>query len=340
MSDKRKEEASQKVDFREIHTLNEWVCVWLREVLPNVVKESTIRMYTDTMERHILPSLGTLRLEDITEQTVRNWLKKLQSTPVPGTRDGCMTEGTVRNTLSVLSGCMRDLQKYGLIDQNPCMESGWTLKYRKVDGNQDWLNEDQLRQLEPLLAAYRDRNGYPLGIGFQLLLYTGITLSEAAALRWEDVDFEEEKISLRYFVSMKWVEDHGKKSKRQELETLSGRKRREVLVPGSLIQKLKQVKMAYRAGPQDFVLSRPGEEPVGMDQMRAALLRKGSSCGLGRVTPRMLRDTYAMRAVHAGASSDTIAEIMGFSSSRQVIRRYMSRTVTDKRELLKKMFGE
>lgn len=43
---------------------------------------------------------------------------------------------------------------------------------------------------------------------------------------------------------------------------------------------------------------------------------------------------------YAGATSDTIAELMGFASSQQVIRRYMPKTVTDKRELMKKMFGE
>lgn len=43
--------------------------------------------------------------------------------------------------------------------------------------------------------------------------------------------------------------------------------------------------------------------------------------------------------MRAGASSDMIAELMGFASSQQVIRRYMPKNVTDKSELVKKMFG-
>ena len=36
--------------------------------------------------------------------------------------DGKMKEGTIRNTLSVLSGCLRDAQKRGMIQDNPCVK--------------------------------------------------------------------------------------------------------------------------------------------------------------------------------------------------------------------------
>lgn len=325
---------------KSIDTLNDWVGIWLRDVLPNVVKKTTIRMYAETMNHHILGALGDRKLGEITEKTIQDWIKKLQSTPVTGTRNGCMTEGTVRNTLSVLSGCMRDAQKYGLIDRNPCVESAWTLKSKNVGEKQEWLSEEQIKELEPLIAGYQDEDGYPLGLGFQLVLYTGITLSEAAALRWRDVNFQEGTIRLQYFVAVKWEQKDRTEKRKQELEKLTGRKCREVLVPEFLMRRLLQVRNEFGGEPENFVLCRSAMEPVSMDRMRAALLRKGRSCHMEAITPRMLRDTYAMRAVQAGATSDMIAEVMGFASSKQVIRRYMPKTVTDKRELMKKMFGE
>lgn len=329
-----------KGDFSVIHTLDDWVLIWLREVLPNVVKESTIQMYADTMGHHILPVLGKQRLKDINVQAIREWVSQLQNTQIPGTQNGCMTEGTVRNTLSVLSGCMRDAQKYGLIKKNPCVELAWPTRSKNVGESRDWLNEEQIRQLEPLLAAYQDEGGYPIGLGFQMVLYTGITLSEAVALRWADVDFKEEKFFIRYFAVLKREQNGEKKERRYELEKLSGRKKREVPVPDFLMRRLFQVYREYGGAPEDFVLNPSNQEPVQIDRLRAALLRKGNSCGIEKVTPRMLRDTYAMRAVKAGATSDTIAELLGFASSQQVIRRYMPRAVTDKRELIKKMFSE
>lgn len=326
--------------FLEIRTLSDWVRVWLQKVLPNVVKGTTIEMYRNTMEHHILPELGEKELGEITEQTVRNWVSRLAASEIPGTSGGRMTEGTVRNTLSVLSGCLRDAQKYGLIEQNPCSSVAWTLKCKNVGEERGWLTEEQILLLEPALAEYSDQDGYPAGIGFCLLLYSGITLSEDCALRWEDVDLTGERLLLKNVLLLRRNSPENGEMRSYELEELSGRRKREVPVPGSLMKRLAEVREQYQGGPEDFVLCAPGQGPVPMDRMRAALLRRGNSCGIRNLTPRVLRDTYAMRAVQAGAGSDIIAELMGFASPQQVIRRYMPKTVTDKKELVQKMFGK
>ena len=335
-----KKDAFQRGDISGIITLKDWVYVWLRGILPHVVKETTIRMYAETMERHVLPALGQCRLEELTEEKVSEWITGLGDMPLSGTRSGRMTEGTVRNTLSVLSGCMRDAQKSGLVERNPCTEPSWTLRSKNIWEEQEWLSEDQVRALEPLLAAYRDEEGYPLGIGFGLVLYTGITLSEAAALRWKDVDLGEKKLHLENFVSVKReLGTSGREERHYELERLTGRKYREVPLPDFLAEQLGQIKKKYRGEGDIFVLGGSKKDPVRIDRMRAVLMRRGNACGIGTVTPRMLRDTYAVRAVRAGASSDMVAELMGFASSQQVVRRYMPRGAEDKSELVKKMFS-
>ena len=122
------------------------------------------------------------------------------------------------------------------------------------------------------------------------------------------------------------------------MEQLTGRKKRTIPVPELLLKELEETRRQYQGQPEEFVLRKSEKEPVRMDRMRAALMRRANACGLGNVTPRMLRDTYAIHAVKAGASSDAIAELMGFASPQQVIRRYMPRTVSDKKTLVKKMF--
>ena len=256
---------------------------------------------------------------------------------VTGTRTGKMTEGTVRNVLSVLSGSLRDAQKYGLIDSNPCLDVHFFEKKDQSSDCRSWLQPEQIRQLEPVLVSYKDEDGYPLGLGFQLVLYTGITLSEAAALRWKDVDFQEKILNIRYFVAMKRTRLEDERV--YDLEKLTGRKNRKVPVPDFMVQMLKSIKERYQGNLEDFVLGNQAQEPVGVDRMRVALQRHSNMCGMDTVTPRMLRDTYAMRAVQAGATSDLIAQLMGFASSQQVIRRYMPANKMNERELLDRMFG-
>lgn len=314
----------------EIYTLRDWVYIWIRGILPGVVKHSTMVMYGETMERHMLPRLGEMPLKNITEQTIQNWLHELAVERIPGTMNDTMTEGTIRNTLSVFSGCMRDAQKYGLIDRNPCLQSSWKVPIKNMNEEKAWLSEDQIKVLEPFFEEYA------MGIGYQLILYAGVFLSEAVALRWKDVDLNERTIRVDYFLSDLRKTENGEAL--YQLEPLSGRKARVVPIPHVLNDRLKKEWEENSPEKEDFVLDSGTHTPVRVDRMRAALGRMGRRLGLGKVTPQMLRDTYAMRAVHAGATSDIIAELMGFATPQQVIKRYMSRSPVDKRELIDRMF--
>lgn len=326
-------------DYAEICTLEEWSYVWLREVLPGVVKQSTRTMYGETMARHILPRLGKTHLKELTASKVSGWLDMLRTDTVPGTVSENMTEGTVRNTLSVLSGCMRDAQKYGFIEKNPCLEPAWVLKPRNLNESRDYLKEDQIAVLDQVFEQCRSKEGYPEGLGFELSLYTGVFLSEAAALKWGDVDLRDEVLHIRYFVVLSRDLEHSGGETSYELEEVMGRKKREVPIPQFFARRLRDIRSQFACGEETFVLDPYRPEPVSLDRMRSVLARKSRQAGLGRVTPQMLRDTYAMRAVHAGASSDVIAELMGFASPRQVVRRYMPGATTDKKELINQMYG-
>lgn len=336
----KKRKAFRRGDLSGIRTLDDWVYIWIQEVAASVVKETTCVMYGETMERHILPSLGEKQLSGLTAEEIRAWVDGLRSRKLPGTIQGYMTEGTVRNTLSVLSGCLRDAQKYGLLEKNPCQETFWKSTDKTVREKKDWLDEEQISGLEPFLTQYRDENGYPAGIGFQLVLYTGMTLSEAAALRWREVDQERGTIHIHYFYVERRLSDSPEEGMEDYLEEVSGRRKREIPAPDFLMKRLCAVREAYGGTEDTFVLSGSSREPAHMNRLRAALSRHTESMGLGRITPRMLRDTYAIRAVRAGATSDMIAELMGFASTQQVLRRYMPQLTLDKRDFVNQMYQD
>lgn len=334
-------------DISGIRTLDDWIYIWIREVAMQAVKLTTVRMYADTLAHHVQPYIGDIELAVLKEEVIRRWMNQMREQYIIHPKDSPMTEGTLRNILSVLSGCLRDACKYRLLEENPCADVAWVAKRKNLWEEKEWLDEEDLTVLEPFLEAYQTVEGYPLGIGYQLVLYAGLTLSEAVALRWRDVDFEHRRISVRYFAveNRKMPEFQvpvsGGTGKRyiQNLEETSGRRKRKIPIPSFLNRRLQSLQERYHAKPEDFVLQDDDGQPVQTDRMRAALIREGKASGLKHVTPRSLRDTYAMRAVRAGASSDVIAELMGFSSTRQVIRRYMPNIASDKEELVERMCG-
>lgn len=319
-------------------TLEVWSGVWIGSVLPNVIKGTTIRMYSDTMERHILPFIGDISLEDLTENVLSDWIRHLRKKPLAG--DRVMTEGTIRNTFSILSGCLRDAQKAGLIKRNPCQDFEWDMKIKNLWECGEWLDDEQIARLEPYLADYRDEEGYPLGIAYELILYAGITISEAVVLRWEDVDLKSGKLFVnRFAVERKALPESGEDAV-YGVENAVGRRKREVPLPGKLCGKLSHIRRVFGGQEKDYIIHSMNNTPVRLERLRSALTWRGRSSGVGNVTPQMLRDSYAMKAVRAGATSDVLAELMGFASPQQVVRRYMPRVSEDKRLLIDRMFPE
>lgn len=203
-------------DMTGIITLDDWIAVWLAEIAPQAVKPTTVSMYAKTLASHVQPYIGTTKMSVLDEGVIREWFQVLQERYLLNEKGIHMTEGTLKNILSVLRGCLRDACKYRLLQENPCKVAGWSVVQKNVWDANDSLTEEEL----------------------------------------------------------------------------------------------------------------------------AALIREGKANSMKHLTPRGLRDAYAMRAVRAGASSDMIAELMGFSSSRQVIRRYMPHMSSDKQELVERMCGK
>ena len=84
----------------------------------------------------------------------------------------------------------------------------------------------------------------------------------------------------------------------------------------TLISAALLILISFSITQRHYHIRNQADEPVRVDRMRAALQRRSHMCGMDTVTPRMLRDTYAMRAVQAGATSDLIAQLMGTSHAK------------------------
>ena len=325
-----------KGNIEAVQTLNDWEYLWIREILPNAVKEQTRLMYGTTMDRHILPYIGALKLADLTVERIEQWTDTLKTKEVPFTMDGKMTEATVRNTVSVLSGCLRDAQKCGLLKENPCVEAAEAIKVRNIYEENEWLTKEEIQKLQLGFMEYKVQNGYPIGVAYELILYTGVSLSEVLALKWKNISESTGMLQVRAVVLFK---DDGLKEIIEEYE-LQGRRRRDIPVPERLMKRLQDIRIQYQRSDEDYVISQTGRNLLHQDRFRSHLMRYSKKNLKRVVTPRMLRDTYAVYALQAGADSDTVAELLGYYSSRQIIRRYMPRKAIDKKKIVERMYEQ
>jgi integrase len=206
-------------------TFGEFFPDWLRTRRPYLAAGTWID-YEIHGRKRLLPHFGELRLAAITTFEVRDWLLELHES-------GDWAPKTLNNALGVLVAALNGAAADRLIALNPAAGVE-RLPLGHVE--RDWL---RLHEITPYLAAcapvYR-----PLA---QLLIASGIRISEALALIWDDVDFQ--RHVLRVYRS----------GKRDGEGSTKGKRFRAVEVGPELLDTLRDVR-ARRAEAESGDLSR------------------------------------------------------------------------------------
>lgn len=161
------------------------------------LKGSTCGRYKQLYKNQISKYFATRQLNKITRTDVREWIKHLlkQGNVKTG---GPLKPKTVKNALSLLSSmynyAIYDLE---LIDKNPCIRIRVPKSDIKPKSDKDFYNEKELLELfRLLLEKLNDPRSITHATMIFLILFTGMRTGEVMGLRWEDVDFEKNKLSI------------------------------------------------------------------------------------------------------------------------------------------------
>ena len=165
---------SEKVKLRD------YLASWLENVVRPNVKRTTYQNYKSEINTHILPIIGDVYVQELRPRDVDQLVNELA-------KKG-LSHGTIQQTKSVLSNAMKyAVYPAELITANPA--AGISIPRsapRKVI-------ERTVITPEQFAAISKDEKYYHT---YKLLYHTGLRLSEALGLTWEDVDFSTGKISV------------------------------------------------------------------------------------------------------------------------------------------------
>ena len=126
----------------------------------------------------------------------------------------------------------------------------------------------------------------------QLLYGAGLRVSEVTNLKCEDID------SSKFLI-------HVRQAK--------GRKDRTVVLPQSLLHDLRVYYKRYR--PTDYLFNGPGNPQYTTSSIRAVVLKAGRNAKLAqRVTPHMLRHSFATHLIENGTDIRYVQELLGHQS--------------------------
>ena len=190
-----------------------------------------------------------------------------------------------------------------------------------------------LEEQRLLSVLFKDLDRYKLGVF--ICLYTGIRIGELCALQWKNISLNENAIKIEHTMQRLQSEDLNALQKTRIIvtEPKSYAALRIIPLPKFVIDVIKP----FVGTPNAYVLS--GEcktiiEPRTMQNRFKTYLVEGQ---INDANFHSLRHTFATRCVEAGFDIKTLSEILGHSSVKITLDKYVHSSMQLKRNNMEKL---
>jgi integrase len=194
-------------------TLNEYSQMWLQTyVMPNL-SPTTYQSYNEKLNKHILPYLGSKRLDKIKPLDLDNLYNFLLTKPT-NRKDNLgnfktLSPASVHRVHEILSSIFNNALRWDLVPYNPCIKVVQP-KYRRTKMS-CYDEETSKRLINTLLAKAPIK--YKCFVILAIL--TGFRRGEIVGLHWDDIDFKNHKITVNrsaYYLSGQPTSEKGPKT--------------------------------------------------------------------------------------------------------------------------------
>ena len=183
-------------DLEEHMRFNELVEIYFRDFAPNQLKPVSRYNYEKDLRIHILPTFGNRKVMSIKTAELTAFFTHLP-----------LASETTRKLKTIMSSVMNFGVTQGYITRNPCQGALYkkdAAKKKKVK----YLNQEQSRKLMELTSEYSIFNTI-----IQILIFTGLRIGECLCLRWDNVDFEHNTISVSETLAYAYYEKYESSTK-------------------------------------------------------------------------------------------------------------------------------
>ena len=296
-------------------TVKDIVCEWFTAVSVRV-KESTAANYRMKIEKHILPYFGDRLCSDLTVKSGQIFV------------DAKISDGLSARYVSDILMILKSSFRYAHREYNikNVFDGVITPKYEKPETKM--LSYDNIKKLKNYISTNIDLNS----LGILLALLMGLRIGEVCGLKWSDIDFEKRILTVRRTVQRIQITGTSKKTKISIGTPKSSTSKREIPIPYDLYE----IFMSFRSSDDHFILSDSAKpvEPRTMENRFASILKKAD---LPQVKFHSLRHFFATAAIERGNDTKTVSELLGHSSVKTTMDRYVHPSLDMKRRCMDMM---
>jgi integrase len=276
------------------------------------VSERTWERYSSLLRSSVIPSLGALRLQDVTPQHLDEFYARCLRDEAGQRKDSTVSPTTVHHRHVALKMALERAVEIGVLSKNPAQ---FTSPPRPSRPEMRVLSEGEAQILLAALAGTRAE------LVAYLALTTGARLGELLALRWSDIDLEAGVACIRRTVVEHMV-GQGRQSWYSFKEPKSGHGR-SVDLGAATITRLKahrkaqaQVRLAAAQdrADLDLVIASSSGTPLRPSTTSGWFRTVVADTGLQGVRFHDLRHAHATFLLKAGTPPHVVSRRLGHST--------------------------
>ena len=300
-------------------TISQFCDEWL-VVSKNKVKESTIVKYEATIRNHIKPYFGGILPEMITTEMTADFVNYL----IANKR---LTAKTVNDAAVIL----KSILKYVARTQKGFEMIEVTIPKYSAKEISVLSREEQERFIRYLLT---DMDSGKFSVLFALM--TGLRIGEVCALRAKDISLKEKTVVVRETVQrIKNFDENGAKTKIVFTKPKSDTSARVVPLTNTAYELCKEKVGCFL--PDAFLLTGSVTKHMEVRTLQYRIKVYGKACGIENLHFHVLRHTFATRCVEVGFEIKSLSEVLGHSTPRITLERYVHSSIEFKRKNMEKL---
>lgn len=283
------------------------------------VKESSYQRYKMLTDKHILPLIGSIRLNALTANILSGFVSALLKTGRTDGRGG-LSPKTVSDILCLVRSALRLAGRTYAVDASLFDVKTPTVQAKPVET----FSEAECSVLTRRILDAPDLSG----AAYLLSLNFGLRIGEVCGLKWEDIDFAKRELAIRRTVL------RIKTGLRTEVVVQTPKTESSVrVIPLTAEMLLLLSRLRSTRNNSAFLLTgcaRPLEPRTLQYRFKAFLNRSG----LKYRNYHTLRHTFATRSIGKGVDIKTLSELLGHKDIKTTMELYMHPTMQNKRQVI------
>jgi len=277
------------------------------------LRPTTYHSYRSTVELHVVPYIGRLRLDKLQASDFEQLYVRLlregrrNGKPGPDGRPRGLSSTSVRYVHRILQKAIGDAMRKGLVTRNVVALAD--PPQARSEGPKSTIHAWDATTLRRFLGVAANHRLHALWV---LAAHTGMRRGELLGLRWSDVDLKAGTVSLRRAVVVA-----GYRVYLSDVKTASGRRTinlDEPTIEALAKHRAESGRSADEDGSNLLVFGRPDGSPIHPELVSRTFDRLAARRGLPRIRFHDVRHTHATLLLKAGVPAKVVSERLGHAT--------------------------